>query len=255
MRRVVVLVVALVLGVMAGGCGGGDLLGVDLGGTWVLESGTGPRGPVEVPPDARVDLVYADGQFRGTAACNSYFADVDRDGAAITIGGVGATEMACDEPRMAAESAYLAALPEVTEVARDGDTLTLSGDGVELVFTFEPPEPDAALAGTTWHLDTLVLGDAASTVRGDPATLELAEDGTFRASTGCRSLAGAWTRGDGTLTFSDVGVDEVECDELSGQDGHVVDVLTSADVQVEVDGRRLTLTDGGHGLGYSASEG
>ena len=219
----------------------------------MLTSGTGPQGPVEVPPDARVDLSHEDGQLRGTAACNSYFADVAVDGASITIGGVGATEMGCDEPRMAAESAYLAALPEVTEVVRDGETLTLSGDGAELVFTLEPPEPDAPLVGTTWLLDTLVVGDAASTVQGDPATLELADDRTFLASTGCRSLVGSWSRDRGTVAFTDVSVDDVECPaRLAGQDGHVVDVLSSTDVQVEVAGTRLTLTDGGHGLGYSA---
>lgn len=251
MRRSLVLLAGLAAIVAA--CGGADTPGAaDLAGTWVLTSSTTPDGPVDAPDDARVDLRFEDGRIGGTAACNSYFADVAVDGGSITVTGLGQTEMGCDEPRMRAEQTYLSALAQVTEVARDGRTLTLGGPGVELVFEQEPPEPDAALVGTTWHLDTLLQGDTASSVVGDPATLRLADDGTFSASTGCRSLTGSWTRDDGALGFADTVVEDVACPDTGDQDRQVVAVLSASAVSWEVEGTRLTLTDGDHGVGYTS---
>ena len=250
MRRVTVVLAGLVLALA--GCGG-EPVGTDVAGTWVLASGTGPDGAVEVPPDARVDLRFDDGQVGGVAACNSYGGEVAIDGDTITVGALSQTEMACDEPRMAAESAYLAALGRVATVARDGDTLTLTGPDVELVFELEPPEPDAALDGTTWTLDTVLDGDTASTVLGEPATLVLDQDGTFLAGTGCRAATGQWSRDGETLATADVGVDDVECDpDVTAQDDHVLAVL-EASPSIAIDGARLTLMAGDRGLGYTTT--
>ena len=248
MRGIVVLLTGLALAAVA--CGG-EVTGTDLAGTWVLTSGTGPRGPVEVPPDARVDLRFEDGQVGGVAACNSYFGEVTVDGSAITVGGLGQTEMGCDQPRMTAEAAYLAALQEVTTLDRVGDTLRLTGPSTELEFELEPPEPDAALVGTTWTLDTLFDGEAASSVLGDAATLVLDEDGFFLAGTGCRSATGRWARDGDAVTTSEVGADDVACpSDLAAQDAHVLAVL-EAGFTVEVEGSRLVLTAGDRGLGYT----
>ena len=198
---------------------------------------------------------HEDGQLRGTAACNSYFADAPSTGPSITIGGVGATEMGCDEPRMAAESAYLAALPEVTEVVRDGETLTLWGDEAELVFTLEPPEPDAPLVGTD-----LAPRHAGGRRRrqhraGRPGHARARRRPHLPRLDPGRPVAGRvvvprpW---DGRLHGREARTTSSALPVLAGQDGHVVDVLSSTDVQVEVAELRLTLTDGGHGLGYSA---
>lgn len=249
MRRVGVLLTGLALAAVA--CGGGATGRDDLTGTWVLTSGTGPQGPVEVPPDARVDLRFEDGQVGGVAACNTYGGEVSIDGDTLTVGALAQTEMGCDEPRMTAEAAYLAALQEVTTLDRVGDTLRLTGPTTQLEFELEPPEPDAALVGTTWTLDTLVDGDAASSVLGDAATLALDEDGSFLAGTGCRTATGRWTRDGDVVTTSDVGADDVECPmDLAGQDAHVLAVL-EAGFTVEVEGSRLVLTAGERGLGYT----
>jgi heat shock protein HslJ len=45
------------------------------------------------------------------------------DGDATTIGQLGQTEMACEEPRMQVEQAYLTALAQVTTASRVVDTL------------------------------------------------------------------------------------------------------------------------------------
>jgi heat shock protein HslJ len=238
-------------------------------GAWVL---VGAEPPIEVPADARVTLeVVAEGdawQVGGTAACNSYFGTVTTDGTAWRGDGFGSTDMACDEPRMAAESAYLAALMSVDQWQRpSADELVLTGPDVTLRFAGLPPVPTAELTASTWILDGLVTGvgaDAAvsSTVAGaDEATLRLDPDGSMEASTGCRTFSGAWVEtGDEILltTFGqrddspNVAADgTLECDEaVVAQEDHVLSVLGDG-FRAEVDGQQLTLTSrDGLGLTY-----
>jgi heat shock protein HslJ len=107
------------------------------------------------------------------------------------------TEMACEEDRMASEAAFLAALPRTTSVARNGDSLVLTGPELELRFALVAPVANANLIGTTWILDSLVSGEVASSTVGEHVTLALNGDGTISASTGCRDITGRYTIAEG----------------------------------------------------------
>lgn len=251
MRRAITFVAALSLGLAA--CGGGGAVAPDLTGTWLLSESRTADGPIVVPDGATVSAEFADGQVGGVAACNQYFGEYQVNGDAMTIGQLGQTDMGCEEPRMRAETAFLAALMEVTTLTREGDVLTLSGPGMELVFDLRVPEPDAPLSGTIWLLDTLISGDTASTTLGAQATLSFADDGSFTASTGCRSLTGSWTRDGARVATRDVGADDVECGDLAQQDALVLGVLESG-FTVEITERRMTLTAEDTGLGYGIAE-
>lgn len=158
--------------------------------------------------------------------------------------------MGCEPDVMAAESAYLTALPRVDRGARDDADLTLGGDGVELRFTLEPPVPTEALVGTTWTLDSLLDGGTAARAAGEPATLRLDEDGTLAGSTGCRRLTGAYVVNGDEVLFTDLAADGECPEELALQDGHVVEVLGDG-FRVSVDADRLTLLSvGDRGLVY-----
>ena len=126
-----------------------------------------------------------------------------------------------------------------------------AGPGVELTFDRLPPVPVAALIGTDWALESLISGDAVSSVAGEPATLRLEADGTFNGSTGCRTFKGRWVEANGGITPTDLGM-EGECPpELAEQDRHVVGVLEG--FRVSIDGDALTLTgERGEGLSYRA---
>jgi heat shock protein HslJ len=249
------------------------------------DASTGPAGawllvaadpPIEVPADARVTLeVVADGdvwQVGGTSACNSYFGTVRTDGSAWTGDGYGQTEMACDEPRMATERTYLDALTTVEVWTRPtADELVLSGPDAELRFAALPAVPIAALTGTTWLLEGLIVGTGpdgavSSTVsEADEATLRLDPDGVLAASTGCRTFDGEWVeRGDEVLltTFGEtddspnVAADgPTTCGEaVIAQEDHVLSVLGDR-FRAEVDGQRLTLSSReGLGLSYVAAD-
>jgi heat shock protein HslJ len=153
---------------------------------------------------------------------------------------------------MALEQGYLAALGDVREAAIDGDQLVLTGDGIELRFDpLEAPEP-AALIGTPWLLDAVLEsggpdGSASSPV-GEPATLELSDDGTLTGSTGCNSFSGTYELSEDTLTASDLVSTRIACaEEIAKQETAVLTVLTGP-AAVAIDGETLTLT-GPHGSG------
>ncbi len=109
---------------------------VSLEGTnWALESFViGGDAISSLIADTTVTATIANGEITGNATCNSYSGPVSIDGAAITIGEVISTKMACDVG-MEQESQYLATLAEVSTWRIEGTTLTLSADnGNGLVF-------------------------------------------------------------------------------------------------------------------------
>ena len=224
----------------------------DLIGAWVLKQGSGPHGNIAVPDDARVTLRFEDDEVGGQA-CNHYGGRYElRADGTIGLSAMSMTEMACAEPMMTVEAAYHAALAAVTRAARAGDTLTLSGEGTELVFVLLPPVPDAALQGTRWTLESLIHGDAVSSVQGD-AWLVLRADGTMAGSTGCRDLTGNFVVNGDEIAWTDLRADG-ECGaRLEEQDQHVIEVLEQPIVAIEGDRLSLTLPDG-TGLAYFAAE-
>jgi heat shock protein HslJ len=89
----------------------------------------------QVPDRAHVDLRFQDGQVRGNAACNSYGGDYEANDGSLSFGTFMQTAMACDDPVMALESAYLEGLAKVSSYEIDDAGLTLTGEGVILKFT------------------------------------------------------------------------------------------------------------------------
>jgi heat shock protein HslJ len=227
---------------------------VDATGDWQLSAGTVDGGPFPIVKDSPITMTVNGTQIGGRAACNAYGGEIVIDGGRVKFGLTSMTEMACQEPIMAAEAAYLAALARIAGATRDGDTLRLTGPNVELDFDRLAPPPIAELVGTDWVLQSLVKGDAASSVAGEPATLRIEAAGTFKGSTGCRTFSGRWVTAEGGITPTDFGMDQTECPpDLAAQDGHVTGVLEG--FRGSIDGRTLTLTGrGGDGLIYTVAD-
>jgi heat shock protein HslJ len=227
---------------------------VDLTGDWQLASGTVDGAPFPVVDDAPITFSVTGRDIGGRSACNEYGGEVVVDGSGSRLEMTSMTAMACEEPVMAAEAAFVAVLPRIRDATRDGDRLTLFGRDVELVFDRLEPPPVADIVGTDWVLESLVMGDVVSSVAGAPATLRFDAGGTFAGGTGCRTFSGEWIQANGGITLPSWGMDQTECDPaLADQDGHVVGVLER--FRATVDGRTLTLTaDGGDGLIYRAAD-
>lgn len=228
-----------------GGTGGGvpgDVDGVDLDGSWHLVAGSDASGAL-VLAGRTVTLVVDGGEANGTSACNMYFATVDVDGDAVRFSGVGGTEMGCDPAVMELEQRYVAALTAVDRAVRDGGTLTLTGPDVTLDLELDAPVEDAPLVGTEWTLDSLVSGDAVSSVLPG-GLLVLDEGGTLTGSSGCRSFEARYETSGDSLVVRDLEEDPTAgaCEpDAEAQHRHVVDVL-AGEPTLEVAGDRLTLT-------------
>lgn len=225
---------------------------VDATGDWQLTSGVVDGAPFPVAADALITFTVAGTQVGGRSACNDYGGEIVVENGQVKLRSTGMTQMACPDPIMATEAAFHAALGRIVGATRDGDRLTLSGPDVELTFDRMAPVPIAEMVGTDWDLESLVSGDAVSSVAGEPATLRLDAGGTFQGSTGCRTFSGKWVLANGGVTPTDLGMDQTECPtQLAAQDSHVVGVLEG--FRASVDGQRLTLSgERGEGLIYRA---
>ncbi len=220
------------------------------------------------------EIVFVDGwdvtmnldgdQIGGTAACNGYGGSVTLGdefelGGSFEIGELSWTEMGCEPAVMELEQRYLTALDAVDSYEL-ADTLSLgrTGAGTSLVYERVEPVADAELVGTTWVLDTVITGDAASNSPGmADAFLEFSEDGPLVGSTGCRRLEGEWSIEGATIRIPVLSaIDDpnagVCAPESAALDGDVIAVVESG-AKVEIEGGRLTLTaPGGDGLSFRA---
>ena len=127
-----------------------------------------------MPETAVVSARFGDdGTVSGSAGCNSFggsYAVTGDAGLSIEPGAM--TQMACDEPLMQLEAAYVAALGEVRsfEVIDEDATLLLTGGETPLSYVAERQLP---LEGTAWAIDGIATGDDAvsSTIAGSEANL------------------------------------------------------------------------------------
>ena len=105
-------------------------------GTWKLTA----YGPKDAPTPAVIDseaaLTFDDqGGVTGSGGCNSLGGAYEVDGDQITFRDVTSTLMACDDARMAQESAVSQVLSGTAEYEIHGHTLTLTNGDISLVFT------------------------------------------------------------------------------------------------------------------------
>ena len=251
MHRTLLLLAAVLALAACGGTPGADA--PDVAGEWELAEGTADGAALLRPPGTRATLELGRDELRGVSFCNHYSSSYRLSGTSLSIDGLGGTEMGCEPDVMAAESAFLSALGAVRTAAADGDALVLTGGGVELRFTPVAPTPDSPLEDTRWVLETLVVGETASSTLGEPSVLVLAADRTAEATTGCRAVTGTWLVEDGALVVDDLLADGAPCPpDGERQDAHVTAVLQSGPA-LEIQEDRLTLTaDDGRGLVYRA---
>ena len=226
----------------------------ELDGEWTLVGGVHGGDPLPLPDDAPITMTVDGSEIGGRAACNTYGGEIALDGDRITIGAMSMTEMGCQPAIMEAEAAYVAALADVERWSRADEALTLSGETVELTYELVPPTPNAALIGTPWRLDGLVDGDAVSSTMGEPARLELRDDGTLSGTTGCRTFDGTYQLEDGAVRVTELINDDRGCPDVASQDEHVLAVITDG-FSYAIEGDQLVVSDGRLGLVYFADEG
>ena len=231
---------------------GGDLEAI----TWILDGASIGELVDGAPADARVTVRFDDGEVGGTAACNHYGGtyQLGEDGAiAISVGSM--TEMACEEPLMALEAAFMTALGRVAAFRVAGDDLVLEGDGLTLGFSAEQPLP---LEGTAWRLDGIGSGTdvVSSTLTGTEVTATF-DSGQVAGSGGCNAYTGSYTTDGEAITVSEVASTLMGCaPDVSDQEESFFDALGRA-ASFQIQGSTLTLLDdqGGFLLWFVAASG
>ena len=98
-------------------------------------------GPEAIPEDAGLWVQFdVDGSITGHAGCNSFFGSLEKTDDGVKVGSLGSTRMACPEPIMDRESAYLSALQQATVFEVNGERMMSLDDDRNLLVQFVASE-------------------------------------------------------------------------------------------------------------------
>jgi len=228
-----------------GSSSGRDLTGV----TWVLDQASMMTLVDTVPKNAQIDITFDGTQVHGRSACNSYGGGYTADAGAgtLTFSPLASTAMGCEQQLMSLESAYLAALGEVTgyQVTGDQAGLVLTGGTAALTFVPEAPMQALPLEGTAWTLTTIATPDSqavSSTIAGTKVTA-LFDVGAVSGSGGCNTYHGTYEASGSSLTFGPVSSTMKMCEpDVSAQEQQYFSAL-DATAAFAIEGDQLTLSD------------
>ncbi|GAA0603594.1 META domain-containing protein [Kribbella sandramycini] len=234
--------------------GGGSLTGKTYLSTAVTEDGK----PKQLAQNTKVRLQFTDdGRLIADAGCNSMQGRVSVDDGRITLtdGGLASTDMGC--PGRQDQDGWLTRiLSDKPKWSLNATTLTISTASTTISLTDrEVAEPDLAVDGTRWTLDTIIEGDVAShQVGAEKAWITLNGD-RVTGSTGCNELQGKVTRADGKLTFGELSTTRIACSGEAGKTEAALLKALKGEVSYSVESNRLSLTtaDGKGGVTFSAT--
>lgn len=200
----------------------------------------------------RIRISFEDGEIGASAGCNTMGGTYRLDGGVLVFEGGAMTEMGCDDERHAQDDWLMEFLGSRPTVVQSGTDLTLTaGDTVITFQDSEVAEPDLSLTGTTWTVDSIISGDAVSSVpNGAVATITFGDDGQVEVNTGCNKGTGQFEVSNDTIRFIDVAVTEMACDGPGGQlEAAVLPVLGSDGLTWAIDAGSLTIMAADNGLG------
>lgn len=121
------------LALMATACLGSDFAD-SVDGSWQMTSGTVDGEEIPIVASHPITITFDGDRVDGTASCNGYGGTYELDESTIEFSDLTMTEMACSpQETMEAEELFATAITRTDTVSLD-EQLTLSGDGVEMVF-------------------------------------------------------------------------------------------------------------------------
>lgn len=200
----------------------------------------------------QIRLSFTDGKLGASAGCNTMGGTYRIENGALIFEGGSMTEMGCDEERHAQDDWLFGFLGSQPAMAQDGDKLTLTSGGTVITLQdSEVAEPDLPLTGRTWTVDSLISGDAVSSVPGDAvATLVFTDEGRVEVDTGCNVGGGTYELADATMRISEVITTLRACEGAVAElESAVMAVLTAGELDYAIDAGSLTLMGGDQGLG------
>jgi len=228
MKRLLVatMTTALLVGACAAAGGsGGTIEGI----RWIATSVAVDGSLQPVPAGVTADATFASGTVAGFSGCNTYTGPATVDGSKLTVGQLVSTMMACVDPAMSFESAYLKALPLATSFTATADKLSLfDKDGKEII-AYEPGPANAVVG--TWTVSGFTNGQQAvvSPIAGTTLNATFTEDGQLSGSSGCNTYNGSYTLEGNAITIGPLATTKMACpDDIMAQEQQFLAALASA---------------------------
>lgn len=159
-----------------------------------------------------------EGRVSGSSGCNNYGAAYEVDGNNITINTSPAatTLMACPEPVMVQEAAYMEALGAAETFEISEDQLTLFDADGNPVVVFSAVSQD--LAGSSWEVISYNngRGGVVSVIIGTEITANFGEDGQLTGNASCNDYFGPYETDGENISMGPFGATRKACPEPEG---------------------------------------
>jgi heat shock protein HslJ len=227
MNRLLVatMTTALLVGACsAAGGSGGTIEGI----RWIATSVAVDGSLQAVPAGVTADATFTGGTVAGYGGCNTYSGPATISGSKLTIGQLASTMMACVDPAMALENAYLKALPAATSYTATADKLTLFDKDGKEILVYEPG-PANPIVGSWTVSGYNNRQQADSPISGTTLTAAFAEDGTVSGSSGCNQYNGSYTLDGTAIAIGPLATTKMACpDDIMAQEQQFLAALASA---------------------------
>jgi heat shock protein HslJ len=191
----------------------------------------------------------SDGTLSGLAGCNQYNGKYTVSGNSITISTpLATTMMACPQPVMDQESAYLKALGEAKTYTVKGNQLTLNDSGGKAIASYKAQSQD--LAGSSWLVIGYNNGKQAvvSVTIGTELTANFGKDGNLTGNAGCNNYNGPYKVDGDKITIGPLASTQMFCNDPAGvmdQEAQYLAALqTAATYKIEGNALELRTSDG-----------
>ena len=224
-----------------------------LGGRTFLSIAVTENGaPKALVPGTRIRLDFKDGGLSANAGCNQMGGEFQLQNGLLIVGNLSQTEMGCDADRMAQDAWFTQVLGSKPKVTLTGDQLSLDAGRVAIHLADQRVvDPDLAITGPTWTVDSIFSGESVSSVpAGAVATLVFHADGTLDVNAGCNQGSARWQPVGSGIEVSGLGLTKKACQGGAGElESAVVATLNAGMVAATIRGNELILSGGGMGLG------
>ncbi len=228
-----------------------------VGRTYIAVGVTQNGAAKQIVPGTQLTLTFTEDGIAASAGCNSMFSsEAGIEDSVLRVESLGSTEMACDPAVMEQERWWGEFLTSDPGAAVGDRSLTLTTPTTTVDMIAEETVEDLPLTGTAWTLDTLVTGDAASSVpAGGESTLSLTGQSMTITVGTCRSTTLPVTLTQTTIDYDPAALAAGACTgDAVSVDSAVLAVYGDGSVGFRIDGTRLEISGpDGQRLGYSGA--
>ena len=242
MKTRLIAVLVVVAGVVAA-CSSGPGTGGELAGTkWILRSYLVDTTLTLVPDTEYADAEFDANRVSGFGGCNRFDSLYRAGGRTLFISDPASTLMACAQPSMDFETAYLALLGNSRFYTARGNSLTIFGQGGETLLVFDAA-PENPLLGR-WDVDSYsnAPGSVVAVLPGTQLDVVFGI-GNVAGFAGCNQFSGTYGTNGSVVRIGQLATTRIACaDDVMAQETAFLEALQGAAL-IEARNDAVTLQD------------